>query len=139
LIDLSIFSKYIDTNTTYQVDEEVTPIKSKKVIKGKKIVGSKIDTWNRGYKPGGGNLKIFNEGLKFEDKEEPIIETYDRTYTKHQGVVQIQTDIDAPEETTIEVTTRPFEVEQTSRTVTVTREMKKPPTPEPIQVINLIH
>ena len=128
--------KYVDTETTYQVDEEVKP---KKVIKGKKIVGSKIDSWNRGYRPGGGNLKIYNKGLKFEHEDEPIVETYDRTYTKHQGVVQITTDVEAPEETTVEVITRPFEIEQTSRTVTVTHEKKKTPTsppPPPIQIID---
>ena len=99
------------------------------MVKEKKVVGSRIDTWNRGYKPGGGNLKIYNKGLKFEDIEEPIIETWDETHTKHQGIIQIQTEVEEPEETTVEVITRPFEIERVSRTVQVTREMKKPVTP----------
>lgn len=79
--------------------------------------------------------------MQFEgEQEEPIIETYDRTYTKHQGVIQIRTETDTPEadEATVEVITRPFEIEQTSRIVSVTREMKKLPTPppEPITVIS---
>ena len=81
-------------------------------------------------------MKIYDKGLKFEGEEEPIIETYDRTYTKHQGVIQIRTETDTPEaeETTVEVITRPFEIEQTSRIVSVTREMKKLPTPPPEQI-----
>ncbi len=90
-----------------------------------------MDSWNRGYKPGGGNIKIYNKGIKFEGEEEPIVETYDQSFTRYQGSVQIHTDAEPPEESTVEVITRPFEVERTSRTVTVTREMKKPPTPPP--------
>ena len=122
----------------YEVEEEIVPRSPKKVIVGKKVVGSRIDTWNRGYRPGGGNVKIYNKGVKFEDEEEPIIETYDRTYTKHQGVVQIRTDAESPEESTVEVVTRPFEIEQVSRVVTVTREPKKPPTP-PAEVVEVIN
>ena len=108
------------------------------MIKKKKIVGSKIDSWNRGYQPGGGNLKIYNKGVKFEgeEQEEPTVETWDETRTKYRGVITIQTEPEEVEETTVEVFERPFEVERTSRTVHVTREMKKLPTPppEPIQV-----
>lgn len=107
----------------------------KPVIKGKKIAGARIDTWNRGYKPGGGNLKIYNKGVTFEDREEPVIETWDETHTIHQGAIQVHIEPEEPEESTVEVITRPFEVERVSRTVHVTREMKKPPTPpEPVQV-----
>jgi hypothetical protein len=130
--------KFVDSTV---IDEETEiPIKSKTEVTKKKIVGSRIDSRNYGYKPAGGNLKIYNKGLKFEDNEEPIVETYDRSFTKHQGVVQVHTDIDSPEEATLEVTTRPFEIEQVSRVVTVTREMKKLPTPppEPITVIYLM-
>ena len=138
---ITCFFQYVDTQL---IEEEIIPERPKKVIKEKKIIGSKIDSWNRGYQPGGGNLKIYNKGLKFEGEEEPTIETYDRTYTKHQGVVQIRRDTDTPEadETTIEVITRPFEIEQTSQTVSVTREMKKLPTPPPptppVQIIDEI-
>lgn len=74
--------------------------------------------------------------MKFAEDEEPIIETYDRTFTRHRGVVQVRTDInkneDEDEEETVEVITRPFEIEQTSKTVSVTREMKIQPTPTPL-------
>jgi hypothetical protein len=122
------------------VYEEVIPVTPQPVIKGKKVVGSRVDTWNRGYKPGGGNLKIYNKGLKFEDQEKPVVETWDETHTIHQGVIQVHTEPEEPEETTVEVVTRPFEIERVSRTVHVTREMKKLPTPpEPVQVrLNLI-
>ena len=115
----------------YKVEDEVTkiPIKSQKVIKEKKIVGSRTDSWNREYTPGGGNVKIYNKNLKFQDKRKPFIEAYDTPYTKHQDTIRVHTDIDANEESTIEVITRPFEIEQTSRSITVTREMKKLPTP----------
>lgn len=52
--------------------------------------------------------------------------------------MQIRTDIDEPEEETVEVITRPFELEQVSRTVTVTREPKKPPTPPQTEQITVI-
>lgn len=99
----------------------------------KKVVGSRIDTWNRGYKPGGGNLKIYNKGVRFkhEDKEEPEVETWDETRTKYRGVITVQTEPEEPEEATVEVIERPFEVERISRTVQVSRERKKPPTPPP--------
>ncbi|CAF5199595.1 unnamed protein product, partial [Rotaria magnacalcarata] len=124
--------QYIDTRPVTRIEKETVqlPVKSNKVIKGKKIVGAKVDSWNRGYRRKGGDLKIFDEGLKFKDNEEPIIETYDRNYTKHQGVVQVRTNIDQSEEeeATIEVFTRPFEIEQASQTVSVTREIQKLPT-----------
>jgi hypothetical protein len=127
----------------YEIEDEIiaTPTESRPVIKGKKIVGAKVDSWNRGYRPGGGDVKIYNKGLQFEYQEEPSIETYDRSFTKYQGVVRIDTEIDAPEETTVEVITRPFEVERVSRSVTVKREMKKPPTPppEPVRAILFIY
>ena len=96
-------------------------------VKGKKVVGSRIQSWNHGYKPAGGNLKIYNKGLQFEDRERTIVE---------QEVTRIEPEQKEIEEVEIEVTTRPFEVERVSRTVKVTREMKKPrtPSPEPIQV-----
>ena len=108
-------------------------VERKAVTGKKKVIGSKIDTWNRGYKPGGGNLKIYNKGVRFqhETEEEPTMETWDETRTKYRGVITVQTEPEEPEEATVEVIERPFEVERVSRTVQVTREMKKPPTPPP--------
>ena len=102
------------------------------MITGKKVVGSKVNSWNRGYRPGGGNLKIYNKGLKFEDGDEPMMEVWEEDVTRYQGNVQIETEPKEQaevDEMTVEVITRPFEIEQVSRTVQVTREPKKPQTP----------
>lgn len=60
-------------------------------------------------------MKIFDKSVKFGNEEIPFVDNWEQTKSKVE---------EPAEETTIEVTTRPFEVDRISRTVQITREPK---------------